>query len=203
MSELAHTGLSVGQFYDWLGTQDRKHELVDGAPVMMAGANRRHDRIAANGIRVAGNQLQGSKCQPFTSDTFVRIPAGNARLPDFGVDCGPFEDASLEASEPVLVVEILSPTTRAFDRNDKLEEYKTVETLEYILLVDPNYPQVRLYERGVGRAWTSNRLAGLDAVVEMPILGLKLTLGDLYAGLAFRPYPVPAGIEIATSKFSI
>ena len=203
MGELARKGLGRKAFYDWVAAQERKYELVDGEPVMMAGANRRHDRIAANAVRVVGNQLQGHKCQPFTSDTFIRIPAGNSRLPDLGVDCGPFDDTALEASEPRLVVEILSPTTRTFDRNDKLEEYKTVPTLEYILLIDPDAPQVRLYFRDANRNWTSERTAALDAVVEMPSLGLLLHLSDIYAGLVFRPRPTLVEADESASRLSI
>lgn len=189
MGQLAHGGLTVEGFYDWVVDQDRKYELVDGQPVMMAGANRRHDRIAANGLRVVGNQLRGAKCQPFTSDTFLRIPAGNVRMADFGVDCGPFHDDSMAAAEPTLVVEILSPTTRTFDRNDKLEEYKTVPSLRYILLVDPEQPLVRLYRRATAAEWVSERIFGLDATVEMPDLALNLRLADLYGGLVFQPRP--------------
>jgi Uma2 family endonuclease len=141
MGEMARQRLTVEEFYQWVAGREQKYELVDGEPVMMAGANRRHDRIAGNAIRVVGNHPQGHRCQPFNSDTYVKIPAGNRRQADMGVDRGPFEDASLDASEPILVLEILSPTTRTFDRNDKLEEHKTVSTLEYILLVAPDYPQ--------------------------------------------------------------
>jgi Uma2 family endonuclease len=189
MGAAARWGFSLEAFYKWVVAQDRKYELVHGEPGMMAGASRRHDRIVANTIRVVGNQLQGRPFQPFTSDTFVRIPAGNARLPDLGVDCGPFDDASLEASEPTLVVEVLSPSTSTFDRNEKLEEYKTVPSLEYILLIDPDQPLVRLYHRGAGRHRTSERIAGIEATMGMPALGLDLKLDDIYAGLTFRPRP--------------
>ncbi len=192
MGEAARHRLTFEQFGDWLQGQDHTHELADGAPVMRAGANRRHDRIAANIIRAAGNQLQDRTCQPFTSDTFIRIPAGNARLPDLGVDCGPFDETSLAASAPALGVEILSPTTRNFDRNDKLEEYKTVPTLNYSLLVDPDIPQVRLYWRDARRAWISERLAGLDAVVALPVLGIRLTLREHVREFA-RHMPRDAG----------
>jgi Uma2 family endonuclease len=173
MGETARQRLTVKEFYQWVAGREQKYELVDGEPVMMAGANRRHDRIAGNAIRVVGNLLQRHRCQPFTSDTYVKIPAGNRRQADMSVDRGRFEDASLDASEPVLVLEILSPTARTFDRDDKLEEYKTVSTLEYILLVDPDYPQVRLYRRDDDRNWTSDRLTGLDSLLEMPRLGLR------------------------------
>jgi Uma2 family endonuclease len=203
VAELARKKLSIAEFYEWVATQERKYELVDGEPVMMAGANRRHDRIAANGIRALGNQLDGQTCQPFTSDTFVKIPAGNRRLPDLGVDCGTFDDLALDASEPRLVVEILSPTSRIFDRNDKLEEYKTVPTLDYILLIDPDVPQVRLYSRDAARNWISERMAGLDAVVEMPVLGVSLGLADLYSGLVFQPRPVLVDVAEPTARLTI
>ena len=189
MPERARQFLGRQEFYAWAATQPVRYELVDGEPVMMAGANCRHDRIAGNAFRLIANHLQGQRCHPFTSDTYVSIPAGNARQPDLGVDCGPFVDDSLEAAEPVLAVEILSPTTRAFDRNDKLEEYKTVPSLEYILLIDPDAPQVRLYRRNAGREWESERLTGLEAVLEMALLALRLGLADLYANLTFRPRP--------------
>jgi Uma2 family endonuclease len=204
MSDMARRRYSVEEFYEFVSGQEQGYELVDGEPVMMAGANRRHDRIAGNAIRVVGNHLVGHRCQPFTSDTYIRIPAGNRRQAGMGIDCGPFEDASLEASEPMLLMEILSPTTRTFDRNDKLEEYKTIPELEYILLVDPDYPQVRLYQRGADRLWTSERITGLDAVAAMPLLNLRLSLSDLYAGLLFRPRPVlVAPPDDPASRFSI
>lgn len=204
MGEAAPSALSVDAFYAWVSSQELKYELVDGAPViMMAGASRRHDRIAANAIRVIGNQLRGKDCQPFTSDTFVAIPAGNRRLPGLGVDRGPFDDDAVEAGDPRLVVEILSPTTRAFDRSEKLEEYKTVESLDYILLVDPDSPQVRLFRRNADRSWMSNRLAGLDAVLDLPLLSVSLTLAEIYESLSFRPRPTLIGPDDTTPNLSI
>jgi Uma2 family endonuclease len=154
---------------------------------MMAGASRRHDRVVANALRMVGNQLRGKPCQPFTGDTYVRIPSGNRRLPDLGVDCGPMDDNSLEASEPKLVVEVTSPSTRTFDRTEKLEEYKTVPGLQYVLHVDTESPQVRVHSRGGGGEWLSERFSGLDASVEIAGLCLLLKLSELYEGLAFRP----------------
>jgi Uma2 family endonuclease len=203
MPEVARQPLTKEQFYEWVVGRDTRHELVDGEPVLPASTNRRHDTIAINTILAIGNHLRGHLCRPFTSDTYVSIPAGNARLPDLGIDCGPFNDTSLEAAEPALLVEILSPTTRAFDRNEKLEEYKTLPSLEYILLIDPDDPQVRLYQRAPDRSWTSARLTGLDAVEDIPIFNLSLKLSDLYANLEFRPRPILVDPENPAAAFSI
>ena len=85
------------------------------------------------------------------------------------------------------VLEILSPITRLFDRSDKPEEYKTVPTLEHVILVGPDYPQVRRYYREPDRTWASNRLKGLDAVLDLALFDMRLALSALYAGLASSP----------------
>jgi Uma2 family endonuclease len=124
MSETARRKMSISEFYDWLAAQtEGRFELVDGEPLMMAGASRRNDRIAVNAICLIGNHLDGHRCKPFTSDTYIAIPAGNRRQADMGIECGTPDDSSLEADAPALVMEILSPTTRVFDRYEKLEEY--------------------------------------------------------------------------------
>ena len=90
-----------------------------------------------------------------------------------------------------------------FDCNDKLEEYKTVPTLDYILLVDPDYPQVRLYQRDAGRSWVSERLTGLEATVALPMFQLELRLSDVYANLEFRPRPSLVNPDNPTSRYAI
>lgn len=192
MSEAARHRMSVREFYSWLRREqpEGRFDLVDGEIVAMAGANRRHDRIVTTALRLVGVALEGQRCQPFSSDTYISIPTGNRRQPDMGVDCGSPDDDSLDAGEPILVVEVLSPTTRAFDLTEKVEEYKTVESLEFIILVDPDWPQVRVHYREPDRNWSSYRLAGLDSVLNLPRLCMKLSLGDLYSGLTFRPRPV-------------
>jgi Uma2 family endonuclease len=190
MSEAAHRTMTVEAFYRWLLSQrEGRYELVDGEPVMMAGANNRHDRIVRNALRHFGNHLDGHRCQPFTADIYIAIPAGNRRQSDMGIDCGTPEDTSMEASEPTLVLEVLSPTTRAIDLNEKLEEYKTVPTLEYIVLVDTDHPFVRVYRRAPDRGWTGDKRVGIDKSLDLPLFNLRLPLSDLYAGLTFRPRP--------------
>lgn len=187
MPEAASKRMVPDEFYAWLRTQDRRHELIDGVPILMAGANRRHDRITINALTTFDRHLGAGPCQTFSADTFVRIPAGNRRQADMGVDCGRPDEASLEADEPTLVLEVLSPTTRAFDQNDKLEEYKTVPSLRYVLLVDPDAPQVRLYRRADAERWFTERATGLHASIGLPLFAMDLRLTDLYARIEFRP----------------
>jgi Uma2 family endonuclease len=192
---LARHGMLPGEFLGWLVQQEHKYELVDGQPVMMAGATRRHRRISLSMTTFFDSQLQGKKCQAFNSDTMVKIPSanGNYRFPDLGVECGDFRDEkSLEASEPVLVVDVFSETTEGTDRTRKVEEYKTVNSIQYILLVDPNIPEVLFYSRGDDKNWNFEVKIGLDAVVDMPQIGVTLPLRVIYQGLEFYPRPTLA-----------
>jgi Uma2 family endonuclease len=185
------------EFYAWQETIDEKYELVDGYPVprcpdieMMTGASRRHDHIVFNLLAEIGRQLRGSPCRGFTADTAVRTATGRRR-PDAGVECGRLDDESYEAGEVRMVIEVLSPSTRDLDTFGKLDEYKAIDSMDHILLVEPNAPQAILWSRAADRTWSLARIEGLQASVDVASLGITLKLEDLYSGLTFRPAPKP------------
>jgi len=189
MSERAVHRMTADEFLEWEEFQTDRHELVDGLPVAMAGAKRRHDHIVVNAISSITGQLSPGRCEVFTADTAVRIPAGNIRRPDLGIDCGRFVDEAAAADSPTVVIEVLSPSTREFDMFVKLDEYKTVESLTHIILIDPDTPQVIHWTRTAGGTWTHRTFEGLEAHVALPELGVTLPLAVLYAGLTFHPRP--------------
>ena len=172
-----------------LGGLAEKCELVDGEVVMMAGANRRHDTIVVNMLAALHGLLRGKPCRPFSSDTFVSVSETTKRLPDLGVDCGNRDDASLVADSPVLVVEVLSPSTADFDRTRKLDEYRGVASLRHILVVDTQTPSLMVHDRTDNGAWQTRTLAGLEAVVELPHIDVRLPLALVFEGLDFAPRP--------------
>ena len=97
----------------------------------------------------------------------MRIPAGNVRRPDAGIDCGAFDDNATSADQPFLVVKVLSPSTRDFDMFGKLDEYRTVPKLAHIVLIDPDMPQADHWSRDTVGAWRHELIEGLDQVVEL------------------------------------
>jgi len=183
MSERAARRLSRDEFRDWCQYQDTSYELVDGVPVAKVAARRAHDRVVVNALGALGNQLDGNRFQAFSDGTAVRIPNGNTRRPDVGVDCGQFDPDALAVEAPRLVLEILSPSTSRFD---KLDEYKTVPGLAHIILVDPDAPQAIHWWRGADQTWRHARHEGLDAAIVVPDLAVTLGLRMLYAGLTLR-----------------
>ena len=178
--------MTEDQFFDFVQDRDEKWELVDGMPVMMAGANQRHQAIAANTFASLYNQLRGKPCRPTTADTGVSTSAGTIRYPDVVVDCGRREDQSMFATEPTLVIEVLSPSTRSFDSHRKVLEYKSNPDIKYILIVDTDNACCLLHFRE-GEGWEETMYDSPDALIDLPEIGATLALSDIYDGLEFRP----------------
>jgi Uma2 family endonuclease len=190
MSDAAHRPWTIAEFFAWQERQPDRYELVGGFPVrMMAGARNLHDDIVVNLLAELRRQLRDSGCRPFTGDGAVETLPGQIRRPDAGIDCGRRDPNAMQAAVVRMVAEVLSPTTRDFDTFEKLPEYKLIDSLDYILVIEPNAPEIVLWERGTDRAWVRHAIEGLDAVATLPALGVTLTLAELYDGVTFPSGP--------------
>ena len=180
----ARKNWSLDEFFAWQGQQDQRYGLVNGEPLrMQSGVSGAHLRVSMNILGQLIRQLRGKQCQPFHGDWSVQTKPGQLRRPDIGVDCGPFDPKSYKAASPVIIAEILSPTTRDFDTLRKSEEYKLIPSLRRILLVDPNRAEVFMWLRGEAGEWHFSTIAGLDAELSMPEIGVVLPLADIYDGI--------------------
>jgi Uma2 family endonuclease len=189
MSEPRHRRMTPDEFFAWQKSQDRNYELVDGAPVLplkaMTGATRAHDRLTVRALASLSRQLAGGPCEPSTQDIAVRTPLGGVRRPDVLIDCGSFNPTSMEAAEPRVVVEVLSPSTTNVDRFRKVEEYKSHPSIRVILLVDTRSARVGAWRRS-GQAWEFEDHQGTDTSIPLPEIGATLDLEELYRGYAFE-----------------
>jgi len=175
--------MSVEEFYLWQLDQDERYELVDGVPRRlraMTGASNSHDTIFVNCIIELGNRLKGRPCRVATPDTALRTAIRTTRRPDVTVDGAPPLAKSCESHRPLVVVEILSPSTSKFDRFAKLDEYRRHPTIRHILLVDPDAVAAALYSRPGGGEWEMTELRGAATVIELAAIDVVLPLGALY-----------------------
>jgi Uma2 family endonuclease len=194
MTETAPHPWTIEEFFAWQEKQPERYELVNGFPVrMMAGARNVHDDIVVNVLAELRNQLRGGGCRPFTGDGSIEAKPGQIRRPDIGVDCGRRDPNATKATSPRVVVEVLSPTTRDFDTIGKLEEYKLVGSLQRILVIEPNAPEVITWVRAADRSWQKAIRRGIDQAIDMPEIGVTLSLAEIYDGVEFpaRPRLVP------------
>ncbi|MCJ2096156.1 Uma2 family endonuclease [Methylobacterium sp. J-072] len=190
MAEPATRRMNAEEFFAWQLGQDGLYELVDGVPVphikMMTGASTQHDQVTVNIIATLHQQLRGSGCRPTTDDIALRTSIATLRRPDITVECGERVRDIYESRAPRLVVEVLSPSTSSVDRFRKLDEYRRHPTLRGILLVETRFPSVLLYRR-VEDAWLAETYEALTDIIDLPEIGARLALSDIYEAVAFEP----------------
>lgn len=189
MGEMARREMSPEEFLLWCLDQEDRYELVDGFPVkMMAGASNYHDVIVVNVLISLGTQLRGSGCRAATPDTAVRTRIKGMRRPDVTVTCGEPKPDAYEAQEPRMVVEVLSKTNSGIGWERKLDEYRRLGGLAYILLIDSREPKATLYTRGEA-AWEPLDSDDIEDVLELPDIGCRLAMKDIFDGLTFEGEP--------------
>lgn len=178
--------MSVEEFYAWQRDQPVRYELIDGVPVRlrgMTGANHVHDLILTNVLALLWIALRGKPCRVASADMAIRTAIRSTRRPDVMVECAHYDKDSVEARNPSVVVEVLSPSTRKIDQFTKLDEYRRHPTLRHILLIDPDNISAKLYSRAEGDAWTDADLQGAEAPVTLSAVEVELRLGDFYERL--------------------
>jgi Uma2 family endonuclease len=127
-----------------------KHEYLGGYVYAMAGARNVHNRIASNVLGVLHSRLRGGPCEPFTSDTKIRVRLPtHVRFyyPNVSVVCGSNPPDDSFQDRPVVIVEVLSRKTRRIDEGEKKDAYLTVSTLAAYLLVEQDCPAVNVFRR--------------------------------------------------------
>ena len=188
MAEPQHQRMTPDEFFEWQKNQDKNYELVDGIPVLplkaMTGATHKHDRAVTNTMFALMQRLHGGPCWPTTDDIATRTGVTNVRRPDITVECGKPSPTSMEALEPRIVVEVLSPSTMNLDRLRKLEEYKRHPSIKVILLVDTAAPSVTAWRRG-NNGWTLENYDGLGGLIPLPEIAAEITLAEIFEGVSF------------------
>jgi Uma2 family endonuclease len=164
-----------------------KHELWDGEVYAMAGASLAHNWIVANLVHHISNALAGTECKALASDMRVRIPAGDHYVyPDVSIVCGrPVLEGTDVLLNPRTIIEVLSPSTEAFDRGQKSAGYRSITTVDEIVFVSQRERRVECLTRQGDGSWNLRDYRDDDAV---PLLSLKtpLLVRQIYDGVEFE-----------------
>lgn len=162
-----------------------RSEFFGGEMFAMSGASRRHNRIVSNLVITLGNQLRERPCNVYSSDMRVKIPAtGLYTYPDVVVTCGEEEFADEEFDillNPMVIIEVLSDPTEAYDRGRKFEHFQSIESLSTYMLVSQSSARVEQYVRQEGGAWLYTEAHEEGAVVGIEAILCELRLEDVYA----------------------
>ena len=169
---------------------DVKHEYRDGEIVEMPGGTREHNLIELNLARLLGNELLDREFEVYPSNMRVKVPGtGLYTYPDMSVVAGEpqFEDAEVDTLlNPVVLFEILSPSTESYDRGEKFTNYQTIDSLQEYVLISQDRMSVDRYTRKNDHEWTFRASNDPEASVELALLGCELMLGELYHKVPLR-----------------
>ncbi len=161
-----------------------KHEFIGGRIVAMAGATDRHNVIASNVFGELFIQLKRTKCRPFASDMRVNAKRGNYFYPDIVVTCGErkFEDGKKDVlTNPTVIIEVLSKSTKLKDRNEKFDSYILLESLTDYVLIEQNMIRVEHFSRTKDNNWQVRIYTAADDEIIFESTNCKLLLADVYA----------------------
>lgn len=181
--------MDVATYLRLEATTPHKSEYVDGVLRSMAGAINRHNLIATNALVALAIQLRGKPCRAYNSDTKIRIRRRESTwfyYPDASVICLPNEPTDAYQDRPVMVLEVLSRSTRGTDLDEKLSHYLSIPSLEYFLALEQTAPQAILMRR-VDKGFLRETYEGLDSVIHLPEIGCDLSLGEVYSDIDFSP----------------
>jgi Uma2 family endonuclease len=174
--------MTLAEFLEWEERQPVKHEFDGFRPVAMTGGTYAHARIQRNLAVAIEPRLRGKGCEFFGSDAKVEV-AGRIRYPDGFVTCSKPPGETTVSSDPVVIFEILSPSTASSDLFAKNEECAaTPSVMRYIILAQDSMCGT-MFERA-GGDWLG-RILGADAVLAMPEIGVEVPLTEFYYGVEF------------------
>ena len=179
----AQTYLSPAEYLAWERKQPFKNEYHNGQITAMSGASRSHNRITLDTATQLNIQLMDGECEVFAGDMRVRTaPTVSYYYPDVIVVCGEprFEDDTFDTLlNPILVIEVLSPSTAAFDRGEKFEHYKQIPSLQEYILVSQDNVRVEHYHRQETQ-WIHRTLQHLEDTLSLASIECTLPLRAIY-----------------------
>jgi Uma2 family endonuclease len=178
--------LSISEYIAWEEGNTIKHEFVAGEVYAMTGVTLRHNLITLNLARAMWQRARGGGCRVLATDVKLRTGSDRIYYPDLMVVCGAAAEVALIVSEPSMVVEVTSPSTRATDRREKLEAYMRMPSLRIYLIVDQRRRHVLMYTRKGAGDWTREEISG-DGAVALEFLGANIPLDEIYEDITLPP----------------
>lgn len=176
--------MEVADYLEWEARQELKHEYIDGEIIEMSGGTLKHSRIKVNIMLALASAIDSSEFEILDSDMCVRVTPTRYVYPDFSIVRGEprlEDERELTLLNPILVIEVTSPSSLSYDRVDKLGYYLDLPSVEAYLIFDQDRPRADLHTRA-DEGWYLRVYDQLDDVVPLTSLNCELPLTDVYRG---------------------
>lgn len=169
---------------------ETKSEYIGGRMYAMSGVSRRHSLIAGNLHGEIGAQFRSRNCEAHMAQMRVKVsPSGVYTYPDVVAVCGEarFEDAEVDTLlNPTVIIEVLSPSTEAYDRGEKFVQYRRIDTLREYVLVSQEQLRIEHYRRE-GSEWVLTEISDSDGTLNLPSIDCHIAMSAIYEKIEFDP----------------
>jgi Uma2 family endonuclease len=176
--------ISVEEYLQWEKESPVKHEYYKGEIFAMAGAGARHNVIYSNLFGSIAYRLKGKPCQPYGSDMRINIPENTLfTYPDISIICGdiiPSPEDEDTATQPTVIIEILSPSSRQYDKGDKFMLYRQIPALTQYVLIDSESIHIESYSINERNHWELTEYKQLSDEVLFTSVEISVALADIY-----------------------
>ncbi len=176
--------VSIQEYLVFERAASEKHEYHQGEIFAMSGAGRRHNILFSNLFISLGSLLKGRPCFPYGSDMRLYIPQNTLfTYPDISIYCGEMKQLDDDnAMEPTVIIEILSPSTKDYDRGSKFKLYREIPTLKEYIMVDTESINVEVFRLNDAGRWELEEYKTADEKLVFSSISLILPVRDIYAG---------------------
>ena len=181
--------MSVQEFLAFEEASPTRHEYVAGEVFAMSGVTTRHNLINFNVARLLHGVARRRGCRVFMAEVMLRAANDRFYYPDALVACGRASEVERIVTEPTVVVEVTSPSTRATDRREKLDAYQRMPTLRSYVIVEQRRRQVIVYTRADGGEWMRDEVNGTGDIL-VPALDARITVDEIYDDVPLPPLTV-------------
>jgi Uma2 family endonuclease len=175
---------TLAEFLEWEERQPLRYEFDGVGPVAMTGGTAGHAVVQGNLAIAVGGRLGGKACRFYGSDLKFQVAEGHVRYPDGTVVCRPVDRTATVVYDPVIVFEVLSPSTGRDDRIVKAREYQATPSVQRYVMLEQDAVGATVYARS-GDAWTHEILVA-DSILVLPEIAVSLPLAELYEGVVFE-----------------
>jgi Uma2 family endonuclease len=188
MSAQPQSRLTPEEYLELDRASDIRHEYYNGHMYAMAGGSYRHARIIHNLGRALGNVLDGTPCEVTENEVRVQTLGALYVYPDIVVVCGEpkFIDGQADTLlNPTVLIEVLSPSTEAYDRGFKSAQYRTLDAVQEYALVSQTEARVEVFRRQPGGHWLLSEFVGLDTEAHFDSVNARIQLKEVYSKIVF------------------
>lgn len=182
--------ISIEEYLEMENAADERHAYYKGEIFAMSGAKMPHNRISSNLLIALGSTLKGKKCQPYGSDARIHIESNTLfTYPDISIICGEIitlNNDDYNVLNPTVIIEVLSKSTKNYDRGEKFKLYRDITSLKEYMLVDSESIRIEIFRLNENGHWELEEYNSLTDTVIIKAIDKTVVLSDIYEGVSIE-----------------